>query len=575
MRILNPCLRSTLQIAMFSFAACLGALRSTAQSSAKPNEVPPSHVDMYGGYAYIHPFHSAIAGVPYHDVGNINTTVSVADYFTRHFGVQVEGSYFSGPSKRGVVDQCSPSCASRDQSFYAAEAGPIFRFPAGRLTPYIHVLAGGARVNGPYAQPLTWGSGLTGGGGLDYTVPFAGSHLAIRLFQADMYYSHVDYGHSPDRTRSGVGDVIAVKGSAGLVLKLGSVGLLPVPLTLACTVQPESAYIGDTITVTCTPGYLNAKRNDYSFTSNGGRVTPGGSSASISTVGLGAGAYAVNVHLTQGPKAYQQASWNGGFTMRAYDPPTVTAFTATPAEISSGDTAALTCSAASPQNRPLSYSYTASAGQITGTGPSTTFSSVGLAPGRVTLICNATDDQGRSSSASTTVVILSRSASSSASSSSSSSTVSSGQSRPLCSISFAHDRKRPVRVDNEAKACLDDIALTLNREYTDRLVIVGHQEAGELSQAAAERARNESLYLIQEKGIDPARLELHASATGARSVENFILPLGSKSPVDPETVLVNASTVPQGGEAYGRPRAHMDARSRHVKHKRAHIQEQD
>ena len=31
----------------------------------------------------------------------------------------------------------------------------------------------------------------------------------------------------------------------------------------------------------------------------------------------------------------------------------------------------------------------------------------------------------------------------------------------LCSLTFYRDTKQPVRVDNECRACLDDIALTL------------------------------------------------------------------------------------------------------------------
>ena len=42
-----------------------------------------------------------------------------------------------------------------------------------------------------------------------------------------------------------------------------------------------------------------------------------------------------------------------------------------------------------------------------------------------------------------------------------------------CSISFARDRKRPNRVDNEAKACLDDLALALNRQADAKLVVTG------------------------------------------------------------------------------------------------------
>ena len=558
--------RHSLTVAAALTVALLATLHSFAQAISAPDDPRPSHVDIYGGYGYIHPFHSAVAGVPYHDVGNLNTTVSIADYFTRHLGVQVEGSYFSGGSKRGITYQCTPSCAARDQLFYAAEAGPIVRFPAGRFTPYVHVLAGGAKVNGPYAQPLTWGAGLTGGGGLDYTLPFAGNRLAIRLFQADMYYSHVNYPRSTNQTstngsvagRSNVGDVIAIKGSAGLVFKLGSIGPPPVPLTLACTVQPETAYPGDTVALACTPGNLDPKRKaDYSYTSSGGRATGTGTSGSVSTAGLAPGSYMVMARLTQGPKPWQQASWTGSFNLRNFDPPMVTACTATPAEITAGDTSTITVTAASPQNRSLTYSYATPSGRVSGSGSTATFSSDGVAPGVVTVTCSVTDDQGRSSSASTMVTILGQHGIPSIGTG----TGEDGKGRSSdgqCSISFERDRKRPVRVNNEAKGCLDGIALSL-RVPTDKLVITGHQEPREPPQTAAQRARNESLYLIQEKGIDPGRLELRATTTGGRSVDNMRLHLGASSPQSGST-LVDPSTLPQGGEAYGRPHPHTPHR---------------
>ncbi len=43
----------------------------------------------------------------------------------------------------------------------------------------------------------------------------------------------------------------------------------------------------------------------------------------------------------------------------------------------------------------------------------------------------------------------------------------------LCAMSFDKDAKRPTRVDNEAKACLDQVALDLQRQADAKAVIVG------------------------------------------------------------------------------------------------------
>jgi len=45
------------------------------------------------------------------------------------------------------------------------------------------------------------------------------------------------------------------------------------------------------------------------------------------------------------------------------------------------------------------------------------------------------------------------------------------QVQALYSVSFARDAKRPTRVDNEAKACLDQIALAL-KQASDATAVV-------------------------------------------------------------------------------------------------------
>ena len=47
-----------------------------------------------------------------------------------------------------------------------------------------HTLGGGSRYNGPVNEPLIWGWGVTGGVGLDYTVPFFHRHVAVRIIHA-------------------------------------------------------------------------------------------------------------------------------------------------------------------------------------------------------------------------------------------------------------------------------------------------------------------------------------------------------------------------------------------------------
>ena len=64
---------------------------------------------------------------------------------------------------------------------------------------------------------------MTGGGGLDYTVPFFHKHVAVRIIQADWQYSQVVYGPLvlPEAVKGGFGEISAMKLSGGVGSETG------------------------------------------------------------------------------------------------------------------------------------------------------------------------------------------------------------------------------------------------------------------------------------------------------------------------------------------------------------------
>ena len=88
----------------------------------------------------------------------------------------------------------------------------------------------------------------------------------------------------------------------------------------------------------------------------------------------------------------------------------------------------------------------------------------------------------------------------------------------LSAISFEGDKKRPTRVDNEAKAQLDAVALSLQQQPDAKVVLVGnataeekmppkhHKKHAKMEDLAAQRAVNVKEYLVTEKGIDASRI---------------------------------------------------------------------
>jgi len=220
---------------------------------------------------------------------------------------------------------------------------------------------------------------------------------------------------------------------------------------------------------------------------------------------------------------------------------------ANPSTVMPGDSSTITSVASSPQNRPLSYSYSASSGQIASSTATATLNTTGASPGTVTVTCNVVDDLGKQATANTTVTITAPPP------------PPPPQVRNLCSISFERDKKRPVRVDNEAKGCLDEIALALNRESSAKLIIVGKHSADETPDAAAQRDLNVAQYLTQEKGIDPSRIELRTGGDLTRSLDSILVPPGATfTPGDTNTFDTNS--VKRQGQPYAMPKANTKPR---------------
>ncbi len=513
-----------LRATMFAglLAGVTGRVAAQAAKSGSP-EIDPSRVDLYGGYAYFHPQDSDVNNSPYTPL-QPGTVGSVSGYFNRYLGIQLEGTFFpKGDGFRVVTGQ----------------TGPVVRYPFGRIVPFAHFLAGGARVSGPANQRDTWGWGVTGGVGVDYILPYLGDHIAVRPLQADFHYSQVDYGLSSGvgGASGGFGEIEAYRLSAGLVGRFGDASP-GYGTMLGCAARPTSVYPGDPLTVSAST--LNLKTNRryvYQWTFAPSRVPGESETVQIDTAGLAPGDYTVNGRVVREKSTKIIATCSAVFTVKKVEPPTISC-AADPATVLQGGQVTIRAMAVSPQNRAMTYAYRTTAGQVSGGGASATFSPGMADPGPVVVTCNVVDDLGHSETATTVVTILAPPV------------AVAPQARPLCSLRFDRDRKRPDRVDNEAKGCLDDIALTLNRESGAKLLIVGRHAPEETDGNAAERALNVREYLVQEKGIDASRIEMRIGGDSGRAVENTLIPEGGS--YDPGAVSsFDASSVQRRGQAYG------------------------
>jgi outer membrane protein OmpA-like peptidoglycan-associated protein len=327
--------------------------------------------------------------------------------------------------------------------------------------------------------------------------------------------------------------------STGILMHFGHI-IPPPPVTYSCVVSPTTVYPGDPITATGTALNLNPKKTaTYSWTADGGVISGTSTTANIDTKSAAPGTYTVKGHVTEGLKPGETADCSATYTVKQFDPPTVSC-SANPSTVAPGDSATITATGVSPQNRPLTYSYSSTAGSVTGSTSTATLTTTGAAPGTITVTANVVDDKGQSASCTTTVTVNAPPPPPAPTTSA------------LCSINFDRDKKRPARVDNEAKACLDDIALNLQRTSDAKLAVVGDKDSAEKNgdQLAAERAVNAKAYLVTEKGVDAGRISVYTGSDNGKTVTTTLIPAGATlstsglTPVDESAVTAKPRTAP-------------------------------
>jgi pyruvate/2-oxoglutarate dehydrogenase complex dihydrolipoamide acyltransferase (E2) component len=328
----------------------------------------------------------------------------------------------------------------------------------------------------------------------------------------------------------------------GLVFFIGGCRKTP-HITLACEATPPAIYQGEPVSVNATPGSLSTgKHTSVLYDWSGTGVTGNGPTAHVSTGALKPGTYTVNAEMKEGKrgkegrKPEQTATCSSSFKVRESEPPTATC-SANPSTLRPGGTSHITCTGVSPQNRPLTFAYSASAGTIIGAGTGAVFSAVGAPSGRVTITCNIQDDRNHAIAAEIPLSI---------------------QAPPpppmphvqtLCNLPFARDQKHPTRVSNEAKACLDEIALNLQANPDAKAVLVAESSVKEkettkqeehaakhkrakVQHFAEQRAVNAKDYLVREKGVDPARIAIATGPGDDQNVQVYIVPAGASFSAD-------------------------------------------
>ena len=366
------------------------------------------------------------------------------------------------------------------------------------FVPFVEFMVGAARGGSQVTGSNTQNTfALAAGGGVDVVLL---KNLSWRFFQADYLMTNFT---GPLMNPQGRQNNFRI--GSGLVLRWGYPPAPPKPNhppVAACSAEKPSVYQGSNDVIGI---HVNATDADndpltYAYTATGGTVEGTGPDGRWNSSGLAIGSYTVNAKVDDGRGGTATCSADVQVTKRPNRPPVIScAPERNP--ILAGERVAINSTASDPDGDPITYSYSASGGQISGTGASAQFDSTGLSAGSYTVTCTADDGQGGSTSATTNVDVQ--------------------KPAPPPQATKVGDcgynKVGASRFDNACKRVGDDVALRLNSDPNAKLVIVGYADGKEPKAAklAEQRAELAKKYIV-EKGIDASRI---STRTGTASTE--------------------------------------------------------
>lgn len=461
-------------------------------ASAQSFDQQPSKVDIFAGYSYANPKGSVI-GIPIRPF-DYGMAVHGTMWFNRYMGLGADFGYHL-TNTQGF-------------KYQTLMVGPEFRYPNDKVTLFAHGLVGGHHFEpiGAVLGGRRWGPGLMAGGGIDVNMF---RNVDWRIGEFDWVYGHHRFNGTSTNNEG-------PEFRSGLVFKFGTVGPPPIPPSASCSLQPTEVFAGEPVKATATGSNFNPKRTvTYTWSGTGVKVNGTGDTVDIDTKDLQPGQYTVKSDLSDGKKG--TAECTGSFTVKQPRPPVISC-SADPTSVEAGQTSTISCQGSSPDNHPVTFHHSASAGNLTENGPNATLATTGAQPGPITVTSTVTDDRNLSANATTSVTVQAPPPP----------PPPPAEASKLSDINF---KKNNARVDNAAKAALDDVALRMQREADSKLVIIGNTDPKEKGKnLSAQRAVNAKAYLVTEKGIDASRIEVRSGGTGGMTDSFYIVPAGAQPP---------------------------------------------
>src|ERR1022692_4482699 len=399
---------------------------------------------------------------------------------------------------------------------------------------------GGARFIFPLGDKAALtvaGDAGAGGANLDYQVLGLLNYQFTQKWGLAVGWRYLDVNYRPTNKQF-VFDMVTNGPIAGLNYTFG--GKPPVPPLASCSASPREVFPGDPVNATIVTQYFNPKHTvTYKWGGTGGKISGTGTTANIDTASLAPGSYTVTATATdEKEKKNNVASCSSSFTVKARPnyPPTASC-SASSRAIAVNQSATVSITATSPESRPLTYAWTSTGGQLSGTGTSATLTATNADAGNtITVTGTATDDHNLSTSCTANVTVPAVQK------------VSEVEDWGECT--FEKNPKKPWRVDNDCKDVLDKLALRVQQMPNGKVAIVGFTDQTEVvnaDQLGAQRAVNIKYYLTTDEigpKLDPTRLEPRKGGAKGKTAHFYFVPQGAAYTQE-DSVVVD-ETVVQG-----------------------------
>jgi outer membrane protein OmpA-like peptidoglycan-associated protein len=379
-----------------------GAGQSPAASAPPASVREPMRMprfDIFLGYSYLRAVPELANGNRLVDLNG--GSASVALNLSRYFSLVADfGGYDDTQLRLAGPGENPPSVVGSAGSAFTYLFGPRLSLRNhSRLTPFAQVLFGAAHAGevtlsnctGLSCTPLPAQTAfaLTAGGGFDIRLA---RHISLRAIQAEYLMTRFS-----DPTTGAGNTQNDLRLSTGLLFRLGGhARLAPAPdrsFAVVCSTDTQTVYAGSAEAVIVrvhSSGSGNATLR-YTWTANGGSVEGTGPEARWSASAM-PGTYTISSHVDDGNGVTGDCSSDIRVEQKMHQPPTIVC-SADRSSVAVGEPAQLTATASDAEHDALTYTWSASGGNIIGSGSSVKLDTTGLPAGRYTVTARAHDSQ--------------------------------------------------------------------------------------------------------------------------------------------------------------------------------------